>query len=176
MAGNSIVANERLITKIYFPRLHVPFSAVGSALFDLIVAQILLVIMMLIFGVVPGWRLAIAPLAAGMMIIAAMGIGAFLAALVAAQRDFRYILGFMIQLWMFATPAIYRPIESLGQTAQWLLPINPCHGLVENFRQAILNQPLNWYSFGVSSGMAIVIAVIGLAYFKRVERTFADVI
>ena len=175
-AGNSVVANERLITKVYFPRLHVPFSSVGSVLFDFIIALSLLAAMLAWYRVSPTWNLLFAPVAAAALVFAAMGIGALLAALIAVQRDFRYVLNFAVQVWMFATPAIYRPTESMSETYQRWVPLNPAHGLIENFRQAVLGGPLNWYSFAVSGSVALALAAVGLAYFRRMERTFADVV
>lgn len=175
-AGNSVVANERLITKVYFPRLLVPFSSVGSVLFDFVIAMVLLGAMMAIYGVLPTWRIVFAPVAAFLLVLAAMGIGSLLSALIAVQRDFRYILNFAVQVWLFATPAIYRPLTSMGELSQTWVPLNPVHGLIENFRQAVLGGPMNWYSFAVSGGVTLFFAVFGLAYFRRMERTFADVI
>lgn len=175
-AGNSVVANERLITKVYFPRLLVPFSSVGSVLFDFVIALVLLGGMMALYGVAPTWRLALAPVVAFLIVLAAMGMGSLLAALIAVQRDFRYVLNFAVQVWLFATPAIYRPNASMSELAQTWVPLNPMHGLIENFRQAILGGPMNWYSLAVSGSVTLFFAVFGLAYFRRMERTFADVI
>ena len=175
-SGNSIVANERLITKVYFPRLHVPFSSVGSVLFDFLVGFPLLVGMMLWFGVVPTMGMLAAPLIFALLVFMAMGIGALFATLVAVQRDFRYILWFSIQIWMFATPSIYRPLSSMGENARWWAPLNPVHGVIENWRQALMGEPLNWYSLLVSGSVGLLLSVFGLAFYRRMERSFADLI
>jgi lipopolysaccharide transport system permease protein len=175
-AGNSLIANERLITRVYFPRLLVPFSSVGSVFFDFMLALPLLAIMALCYGVTPTWNLLVAPLAVAMIAVTGMGIGALISALVAVQRDFRYVMYFAVQIWLFATPAIYRPTSSMSETARWWVPLNPAHGLVENFRQSVLGGPINWYSLGISTAVGLVVAVIGFAYFRRMERVFADVI
>lgn len=174
-AGNSLVANERLITKAYFPRLLVPFSSVGSVLFDFVIALPLLAILVACFGVAPGWSLLMTPVIVILLIMFTMGAGALLSALIAVQRDFRYVMHFGIQVWMFATPAIYRPVSPTGAAATWL-PFNPAHGLIENFRLSVTGGELNWYSLGVSTAVSVVITVIGLAYFRRMERSFADVL
>jgi lipopolysaccharide transport system permease protein len=109
-----------------------------------------------------------------MLTIAASGVGVMLAALVVAQRDFKYVLTFGVQLWMFATPSLYMPAEALGSTAQLWLPLNPAYGLVLAFRQATIGGPFDWYAFGVSSAAGMVLAVLGMLYFRRVERGFAD--
>jgi lipopolysaccharide transport system permease protein len=173
-AGNSVVQNERLVTKIYFPRLIVPLSTVGVALFDLLLASGLLGLMALWYGVVPGWSMLLLPVAVLMLAVAAAGVGILLSALIVAHRDFKYILAFGVQLWMFATPCLYLPSSSWGPTAQTWLPLNPAYGLILNFRQIVMNGPLDWYAFAVSSAVAIVVCVVGVVYFRRVEQTFAD--
>jgi lipopolysaccharide transport system permease protein len=175
-AGNSLIANERLITRVYFPRLLVPFSSVGSVFFDFMLALPLLAIMALWYGVSPTWNLLIAPLTVAMIAVTGMGVGAWISALVAVQRDFRYVMYFAVQIWMFATPAVYRPTSTMSETARWWVPLNPAHGLIENFRQSVLGGPINWYSLGISTAVGLVVAVIGIAYFRRMERVFADVI
>ncbi|MCS6866302.1 MAG: ABC transporter permease [Gemmataceae bacterium] len=175
-AATSIVANERLITKIYFPRLIIPLSTIGVALFDLILASGLLAVMAVGYGVWPGWSLVALPLVVLMLAVAAAGVGIFLAALIVDQRDFKYVLNFGIQLWMFATPSLYLPPETFSDSARWWLPLNPAYGLVLAFRQATLGESIDLYAWGVSSTVAVVIAWGGVLYFRRVERGFADTI
>lgn len=175
-AANSVIANERLITKVYFPRLAIPLSTVGVGLFDLVIASGLLAAMALAAGVTPGWSLLALPLVVLMLAVSSAGVGVMLAALVVAQRDFKYVLTFGVQLWMFATPSLYLPLESMGPRAREYLPLNPAHGLVLAFRQAALGAPIDWYSFAVSSAVGGVLAFAGLMYFRRVERSFADTI
>lgn len=175
-AANSVVANERLITKVYFPRLVVPLSTVGVGLFDLAIASGLLAAMALAYGAAPGWSLLLLPAAVLMLAVASAGAGVLLAALIVAQRDFKHVLTFGVQLWMFATPSLYLPAEALGPRARELLPLNPAHGLVMAFRQAALGGPIDWYSLAVSSLVGCALAVAGVMYFRRVERSFADTI
>jgi lipopolysaccharide transport system permease protein len=175
-AGFSIVQNERLITKIYFPRLLVPLAAIGAPLFDLAISTILLAGMMAWYGVVPSLTILAVPLLLLMLFAAAVGVGCFLSALIVAQRDFKFVLNFGVQLWMFATPSIYLSSASIGPTAQRWLPLNPAHGLILNLRQALLGGPLDWYALLVSSAVSVVLFIVGLVYFRRIERSFADVI
>lgn len=175
-AGNSVVANERLVTKVYFPRLIIPLSTVGVGLFDLAVASGLLAVMAACYGVWPGWSVLMVPLTVALLAVAAAGVGVLLSALIVAQRDFRFVLTFGVQLWLFATPTIYMSPDALGPTSQAWLPLNPAYGLVAAFRAAALGTPLDWYSFAVSSAVAVGLAVLGLWYFRRVERSFADTI
>jgi lipopolysaccharide transport system permease protein len=175
-AAGSVVANERLVTKIYFPRVVIPLATVGVGLFDLVIASALLAAMAVAFDVPPGWSVLLVPLVVLSLAIAAAGVGVLLSALIVAQRDFKYVLTFGVQLWMFATPSLYLPAEALGPTAQTYLPLNPAYGLVRAFRQATLGGPFDWYAFGVSSAVGAVLAVAGVLYFRRVERGFADAI
>jgi len=117
------------------------------------------------------------PLIVLILIGAALGIGTLLAALTVSYRDFRYVLPFGVQLWMFATPCIYLDAaQVVGPRGQLLLPLNPAYGLILNFRQAVLGGPLDWYSLAVSTAVSLILLLLGCLYFRRVERGFADII
>ena len=176
LAGNSVVTNQNLVTKVYFPRLLIPISAVGGCLFDFAISVVLLAGMMVWYQVVPGWQILLAPLVMLLLIAAAVGVGTLLAALIVAQRDFRYILNFAVQLWMFATPAIYLTEFAPGSLSAWLMPLNPVHGLIDAFRHTILGGKIDWYSFGVSGAVSLALLFLGGLYFRKVERGFADII
>lgn len=175
-AGNSVVANERLITKVYLPRLIIPLATLGVSIFDLIIGSVLLAGMMLVFGVAPGWSILLLPLVVLALGMAAAGFGILFAALIVAQRDFKYILTFASQFWLFATPCIYLSVDALSDTLRTWLPLNPAYGLVLSFRLSILGGPFDWYSFGISTGVGILAFLGGTIYFRRVERSFADLI
>ena len=176
-AGNSVVGNQNLITKVYFPRLIIPISAVAASLVDFAVAFCMLAAMMLFTLVLPGWTVVFLPLIVLILIGAALGIGTLLAALTVSYRDFRYVLPFGVQLWMFATPCIYLDAaQVVGPRGQLLLPLNPAYGLILNFRQAVLGGPLDWYSLAVSTAVSLILLLLGCLYFRRVERGFADII
>jgi lipopolysaccharide transport system permease protein len=176
-SSQSVVGSQNLVTKVYFPRLIIPTSAVGAGLVDFVIALVMLCIMMLYYMVFPNWHVIMAPLCVLGLIVAAVGVGTLLSALTVAYRDFRYVVPFMIQMWMFSTPAIYMQADEVF-SPRWhlVLPLNPAHGLIANFRAAMLGSPLDWYSFSVSSIVSIVLLVIGCLYFRRVERHFADII
>ena len=175
-AGNSLVANHHLVTKVYFPRLFIPMSQVGVALFDLLVGLVLLGVALAASGVPPsaGWLAAVPIL--GLLCLAALGTGAGLAAVIARQRDLRHALPFAVQMWMFATPSIYLPASAFGEAASAWLPLNPAFGLVGGFRDAALGLPVDLYSVGVSASVALVLCYGGLWTFRRAERRLADVI
>ncbi len=173
-AANSIVANERLVTKIYFPRLIIPLSTVGVGLFDFGIASFLLMLMAAGYGVIPSWWIIFFPIVVFTLAVTAAGIGVLLSALIVTQRDFKYVLSFGMQLWMFATPCLYMSPASISDRAAIWLPLNPAHGLIKTFRQVCLGGEFDAYAFGVSAGVGTFVAVVGLLYFRRVEQTFAD--
>lgn len=178
-AGNSVLTNERLITKVYFPRLLVPLASVGVSVFDFLIGSLLMVGMMVFYGASPGWSLLFLPLILAALLVAAAGFGILFAALIVAQRDFKYVLLFASQLWLFATPCIYSSAAAASDTVRPLLPLlplNPAYGLVMAFRQAVLGGAIDWYAFGLSTAVGILVFLGGVLYFRRAERDFADLI
>jgi len=176
-SSQSVVGNQALVTKVYFPRLLIPMSAAGVGVVDFGVAFIMLLAMMVFYGVLPGWGIMLVPLVLVGIVVAAMGVGTLLAALTVAYRDFRHAVPFLVQAWMFATACIYmQPERVTGPHWQALLPLNPAYGLVAVFRQATLGGAVNWYALIVSGIMGVALLVIGCVYFRHVERSFADII
>jgi lipopolysaccharide transport system permease protein len=180
-AGNSVIGSERLITKIYFPRLAVPFATVGAAIVDFCVAMPLLIIVLVCYDIAPGWNIVMLPVIFLLLVLSAAGVGTMLAALNVAYRDFRYIIPFLVQIWMYATPTIYFDLGQTDPTSKYgwvkqLLPLNPMTGLIASFRAALLHQDIPWGDLGFSAVMALVFFLIGCFYFRRVEDSFADVI
>jgi lipopolysaccharide transport system permease protein len=177
-AGNSVVGSERLITKIYFPRLAVPLAAVGAALVDSLIASGLLLVLMIWKGIVPGPTLLLAPVFMLFILLAAVGVGTLLAALNVAYRDFRYVIPFLTQFWMFATPTVYMQPKAEGGNF-WLLAANPMSGLVAAFRASVLptpDNPIDWAQAGIAAVLSVLLFVGGCLYFRRVEDSFADII
>ena len=176
-SGLSVVGSERLITKVYFPRLIIPLAAVGAGIIDFLIACGMLGVLMLYYGVMPGLTFLLAPLPILGLVLAASGIGSLLAALNVSFRDFRYVIPFLVQLWMFATPTVYMQTEgTIPVVWRALLPLNPACGLISNFRAAVTGGALDLYSLSVSMSVAVVLFFAGVLYFRRVERGFADVI
>ena len=182
-AANSVVGSERLITKIYFPRLVVPFAAVAAAAVDFLVATALLALVAVGYAVwVPGsveptWKLLLAPGLFAIIAVLAAGLGTLLSALNVAYRDFRYVIPFLIQVGMFATPTIYmQPSGSEGRSVAWLLWINPMTSLVSAFRSAAIGGPVPWAELSVALVLALVCFALGCLYFRKVEDRFADII
>jgi lipopolysaccharide transport system permease protein len=172
-----VVVSQNLITKIYFPRIIIPLSAVGAGLVDFAVAFGLLVGMMAWYGVAPGLGLLLFPVVMLLIVLAAVGVGALLAGLTVAYRDFRYVVPFTTQLWMFLTPIMY-PADLVPERWRWVLALNPMAGLVEAFRYSLLDWPVDWAPAGflVSGLMTLIVCGVGVLYFRRVERHFADIV
>jgi lipopolysaccharide transport system permease protein len=177
-AGNSVIGSEKLITKVYFPRLAVPFAAVGAAFVDFVLAFGLLLVVMLFYEVPASWSILLAPLMLAVLALAAAGFGTLLAALNVAYRDVRYVIPFLVQLWIFATPAVYMPLPAgeSSDTVQWLLALNPLNNVIASFRGAVLGREIDWLGFATSAAAIGLVFLGGCLYFRRVEDSFADTI
>jgi lipopolysaccharide transport system permease protein len=175
-SSNSLVASERLITKVYFPRLIVPLAAVFGGVIDFAIAFIILLGMMAYYGLAPSLAIITLPLFILLAIMTAFGVGLWLSALNVKYRDVRYTITFLTQFWFFVTPIVY---PSSIVPARWrvLYGINPMTGVVEGFRWALLGKAESpGAMLGVSVGVVILILVGGLYYFRHTEATFADVV
>jgi lipopolysaccharide transport system permease protein len=175
-SSNSVVANERLITKVYFPRLFVPMASVLAGLVDFVTAFTVVIGMMVWYGVRPTWAVLTLPFFVILAMATAFGVGLWLSALNVQYRDVRYTLNFIVQFWLFASPVAY---SSTLVPARWrpFYGLNPMAGVIEGFRWALLGKTqgpgtMLWVSVVV---MAFVL-VGGLYYYRRMEKTFADVV
>jgi lipopolysaccharide transport system permease protein len=177
-SGNSLVANQNLITKVYFPRLVAPIAPALGAMVDFAVAFVVLLGMMVVCGLTPGVGILAVPLFALFAVAAALSVSLWLSALNAMYRDVRHILPFLVQAWMFATPVVYTTASVMGGQPGWLrvlYGLNPMAGVIEGFRWALLggaNPP--WDLLGTSAVAVAALFVGGLFFFRRMERTFAD--
>jgi lipopolysaccharide transport system permease protein len=175
-SANSLVGSSNLITKVYFPRLAIPISSILSGVFDFLIAFVLLVVLMLFYGSVPRWTVLWLPTFFLLALVIAMGVGLWLSAVSVEYRDVRHAIPFLTQFWMFATPIAY-PSSLLHEPWRTLYGLNPMVGVVEGFRWALLGKgsaPVPM--IGVSALAATVMLITGAFYFRRMERTFADVI
>ena len=172
---NSVLKHAHLINKIYFPRLILPFSAVGSTLLDCVISFGLLFVLMAWYGLMPSASLLFAPVAILFAAITAIGAGSLLAALVVTYRDFAHVQAFLVYLWLFVTPVIY-PVTYVDESWRHLAYLNPMTGVVDLLRFAILKIPPDAQGLAISAATAIVLLVAGTQYFLRMERRFADVI
>ena len=174
-ASNSLVGGEAIITKVYFPRLLLPFAAVGSFLLDFVIALGALAVLMLWFGVPPTPAIVWLPALTLLALVTALGIGTFFAALNVRYRDVKYVVPFLVQLWLFASPVVYTS-ALIPERWRTLYALNPMTGVVEGFRWAMIGGPRPDDLILVSAVASVLLLLGALLYFRRVERTFADVI
>ncbi len=175
-AAGSLVGNANLIGKVYFPRIIMPVAVATSFLVDFMIALGLLGGIMAWYGVAPSWHVVLLPLLAALALLTSLAVGIWLAALNVKYRDVRYALPFLIQLWLFATPVAYAA-SLVPEEWRWVYALNPMAGVVEGFRWAIVDtDTAPGLTLVVSTVAMLAILITGLAYFRKVERTFADVI
>jgi len=174
-SGNSLVGSANLITKIYFPRMIIPGAAVGAGLIDLALAFLLQIGLMIYYGIVLSPRSLMVPVLVLLTTLLAVGVGMWLSALNVKYRDIRYAIPFLIQLWMFVSPVIY-PASMLPPRWRWVFALNPLTGIIENFRVAVFGGSFNWSALAVSATITLLV-LVGSAYsFRRMEKTFADIV
>jgi lipopolysaccharide transport system permease protein len=174
--SGSLIANQAIVTKVYFPRLILPLAVIATDLVDFCVAAVVLIGLMFYYGFLPhiGGFLII-PLLLIITYLAALGGGLFLASINVKYRDVRYVLPYFLQMLLFVTPVIY-PSSIAGKYA-WILAINPMTGVIKAARAAVLGtEPVNWLLLGLSFVAVCVLLIIGMVMFKKMERYFADII
>lgn len=175
-SSSSVVSNERLISKVYFPRLFVPFSAVLASLFDFMVGLSILAVFLVCFRVVPTPSLALLPCFVLLAVLSALGAGLWLSALNVKYRDVRYVISFLVQSWFLASPIAY-PTSVVPERWRLLYDLNPMVGALDGFRWAVRsNGAFPAQSVTLAFFTAVVLIVTGLYYFRRTEDTFADFI
>lgn len=175
-SGNSLVNSANLITKIYFPRMLIPGAAVGAGLVDVAIALTILIPLMIYYRVSVGLGLLMVPVLVVLTTLLTLGIGMWFSAVNVKYRDVRYVVPFLIQLWMFASPVIY-PVSLLSPKWQWVLRLNPLTGIIVNFRIALFgNQGFDWRSLEISVVVSVFVLVYAAYSFRRVERRFADIV
>jgi lipopolysaccharide transport system permease protein len=173
-ASQSVVSQQHLFTKVYFPRLFVPTACIGSNSVDLAVSFAVYGVILTVYHVMPSWRVVFLPGLIALTFLAALGLGYTLAALTVTYRDFRFVVPFLLQVIFYLSPVVYSMSMVAGKY-QWLLALNPVTGLVEGYRSAILGKPWNFTALAISALGAVVLFVFGLFFFRRTERHFADI-
>jgi lipopolysaccharide transport system permease protein len=174
-AGNSLVSQSQMLSKVYFPRLVLPLSGVLAKLVDFCIAMLMLLGLMLVYQVFPTWNCLFLPLLILIMLASALGIGLWLTAMAIQYRDIKHALSFVVQLAMYASPVIYSA-NIIPERFRYLYAINPMVGVIEGFRSALLETgPMPWDLIAIGSASATVFLVSGLFYFRRQERVFSDV-
>ncbi len=174
-SGNSLVTSSNLITKVYFPRMIIPAAAVAAGTLDFVLACVLLVPLALWYGVGLSANMLLAPAFVLLTMLCALGVGLWMSALNVKYRDVRHALPFAVQLWMFVSSVI-APSHVVPAKFRWLLFLNPLTGIIENFRAALFGRAVNWTSLAVALAVTLGLFVSAMLYFRRVERSFADVV
>jgi len=175
MASNSLVANTNLVTKVYFPRLIVPLASALACLFDLLITLPILAVVMVYYGVFPSLSLLFAPVFLLLAVIQTAAIGVFFSALNVRFRDVKFALPFGLQVWMISSPLFY-PASLIPGQWRLVFALNPLTGIVEGWRSALFGTPFDWQLIGVSCASIIVLVLIALLVFRRMEDDFADTI
>ena len=175
-AANTIVEQQRVITKVYFPRLVLPLAAVLSGLLDFAVSFVVFLAMMLYYRIAPAPAILVLPAFVLLAVLTALGVGLWLSALNAIYRDVRYVLPFLVQFWMFASPVAY-PSSLVPERWRWLYGLNPMAGVIEGFRWALTGhgEPPN-LMLAASTAAVLLVLGGGLVYFRAMESTVADVV
>ncbi len=175
-SGTGLVTDSELVRKVYFPRLIMPLANVISPLVDFCIAFIVLLIVMAFYGIAPSWKMLIIPPLMMVAVLLSLSIGLWLAPINVRFRDIKHTLPFIIQIWMYASPIVY-PLSMVPQEWQALYALNPMVGVIEGFRWAVFDRgDPNFMALGMSGAIITVLLISGLIFFRRMERTFADVI
>jgi lipopolysaccharide transport system permease protein len=176
-ASNSLVGNANLISKVYFPRLVIPTSAVIVSFVDFLISFLILIGMMIFYQYMPDWKILTLPLFLILAFAAAMGVGLWLTTLNVKYRDFRYVIPFVVQFGLYISPVGF---SSQIVPAEWqlLYSLNPMVGVIDGFRWALLGGAvaINWGGFWISTALVAILLWTGILYFRKMEKTFADVI
>lgn len=174
-AGNSIIDAQAMVKKIYFPRLIIPLSKAFLGLIDFFISFFFLVILMLWHNFLPSFQLLYLPVFIVLTIVSSLAIGIWISALTIRYRDFKHIVPFLVQVGLYATPIAY-PVELIDGHLKPFFYVNPLTGIIEGFRWCIFGGPFPHYYAFISVGVMILLLVSGLYYFKKVEKTIADIV
>ncbi|MBG0770483.1 MAG: ABC transporter permease, partial [Anaerolineaceae bacterium] len=175
-SSTSLVGNANLLTKIYFPRLAIPMASIFAALVDFLISFVVLIGVMVYYRYMPGWNALWVPLLVLLALLTALAVGLWLSALNVQYRDIQQIVPFLIQVWMYASPIVY-PIETIPEGIwRWLYSLNPMVGVIQGFRWALLGGTPPDLTLVISVVMVLILLVSGLYYFRRMEKTFADIV
>lgn len=174
-SGNSLVNNVQLVTKVYFPRLILPAASVLAGLIDLLFAALLLGGMMLYYGIRISSHILMLPLLFAVMTLCALATGMWMSALNVKYRDVRFMLPFIVQLWLFASSVVV-PSTVVPERLRWLLYLNPMSAIIEGCRAALFSTPFQWKAIGIAAALTVAGFAVAAHFFKQTERSFADFI
>jgi lipopolysaccharide transport system permease protein len=174
-AGLSLVGSSNLISKVYFPRIIIPISSIGVSLVDFLIGCFLLVALMIYYSQEFTTGILLLPVYLLGLIVVSVGMGSWLAAITVTYRDFRFVIPYMVQIWMYITPVIY-PISFVPEKWRWLLYLNPMYAWISGIRASFLGQPIDTQGVMISLCVSIAIFIFGMFYFEKAQTRFADII
>jgi homopolymeric O-antigen transport system permease protein len=174
-SGNSLVGSSNLISKVYFPRMIIPAAAVAAGLVDFAFGAAILIVVMACYRIAFTWSLLMFPALTLLTALAALGIGMWMSALNVKYRDVRYALPFLIQIWMFATPIIY-PVSLLPAKWKWAMALNPLAGIIEGYRACVFGRDFDWATLAISTAVTVALLILSAYAFRRMEKSFADIV
>lgn len=174
-SGNSLVGNSNLITKVYFPRMIIPGAAVAAGFLDFAIAFLVLLGLMVYYGIALTWTITMFPALLLLTGLLALGAGMWMSALNVRYRDIRYALPFLIQLLMFASPIIY-PLNLIPGKWRWIVALNPLTGIIEGYRASLLGRSFDWMALAISTIITLVLLICSAYAFRRMEKSFADIV
>lgn len=176
-SSNSLISNANMLTKIYFPRLIMPTSAIIVSLIDFLISFLIMIVLMIWYQFVPGWRIVVLPFFLVLAFISSMGPGLWLCALNVKYRDFRYIVPFIVQFGLYISPVGFSS-NVVPENWRLIYSLNPIVGVIDGFRWAIIGgeSVIYWPGFLISAAVAVVFFISGIWYFRKMEKEFADII
>jgi lipopolysaccharide transport system permease protein len=174
-AGISLVGASNLVSKVYFPRIIIPISAIGVSVVDFFISAVLLLIMMMLYSQAITLSILWLPLFLLGLMIFSIGFGSWLASVTVVYRDFRFLIAYFVQIWMYLTPVLY-PVTFVPEKWRWLLYLNPVYGWVNGIRASFLGQEIDMVGVFVSLVLSLIAFALGMFYFEKAQRKFADII
>lgn len=181
--AGSLIANSNLLTKVYFPRLILPFSTVLVSAIDFVVAFLIMVVLMVVYAYVPGPEVLLLPVFILLTLVSSLGVGLLIASLNVKYRDFRYVVPFVVQFGLYITPVAFTSQDvftnpSVPDVVKYLYACNPMVAVIDGFRYCLFgaSQTIHWTGFAISCGISVLMLIVGIVHFRRTERGFADII
>ncbi len=174
-SSNSLVSNRNMLSKVYFPRLVLPLSAVFSKLLDFSIGFIVMIGLFIFYRFIPSWNILFFPVLLAILVMTSLGAGMILSAMAVQYRDVQYAMGFLVRLLMYAVPVVYS-ISIIPEEYLYLYALNPMVGVIEGMRAAFLGtKPMPWDLIGIGAGVSVLLFLFGAFYFRKMEKTFADI-
>ena len=174
-SGMSLVGASNLVSKVYFPRIIIPISSIGVSIVDFLISAVLLLLMMLFYSQALSLKILLLPFFLTGLMVFSIGFGSWLASVTVVYRDFRFLIAYLIQIWMYLTPVLY-PVTFVPEKWRWVLYLNPIHGWINGIRASFLGQEIDVTGIFISLILSLIVFVLGMFYFEKAQRKFADII